>query len=202
MCQITTSLLLLFLLCVGAQASDFAAWAKKNPDGSWTKTALEAVSTSLLASSIPDDIQRFCPAYQTLDTDKRNMFWVGLLSAMARPESNFKPATKFTESFSDSSGRKVISRGLLQISIESANQSRYGCNIKKAEDLHIPAVNLACSVKILSAWVRSDNVIATYKIDSENRGGGRYWSVLRESQGHLPELAGFTSRLSFCKQAS
>ena len=137
-----------------------------------------------------------------LDTDKRNMFWVGLLSAMARPESNFKPATKFTESFPDSSGRKVISRGLLQISIESANQSRYGCNIKKAEDLHIPAVNLACSVKILSAWVRSDNVIATYKTDRENMGGGRYWSVLRESQGHLPELSGFTSRLSFCKQAS
>ena len=180
----------------------FRRMGKEKPRRLLDQTAVEAVSTSLLASSIPDDIQRFCPAYQTLDTDKRNMFWVGLLSAMARPESNFEPATKFTESFSDSSGRKVISRGLLQISIESANQSRYGCNIKKAEDLHIPAVNLACSVKILSAWVRSDNVIATYKIDSENRGGGRYWSISASHRAICQSLRALRRGLSFCKQAS
>ena len=183
-----------------AFAHDYAAWAKKNTDGSWTAAAEAAVGASGLPDSIPRDVEAFCPSYKSRSLAERKIFWVGLLSIVSRPESNFKPETTYTEDFSDSQGKKVVSRGLLQISIESANQKKYACGIQKAEDLHDPAVNLTCGVKILDAWVKTDNVIATYG-KSPARGGGRYWSTLRERNKHLPELTNFTRALSVCSAA-
>ena len=180
-----------------APRADYAAWARKNPDGRWTAAAEAAVAASGLAGVVPTDIERFCPGYAGADVAGRRQFWVGLLSAVARPESNFKPETKYEESFADAQGHRVVSRGLLQISIESANQRKYGCGIARAEDLHDPATNLACGVKILDAWVQSDRAIANYGAGAP-RGGGRYWSTLRERNGHLPELTGFTRRLGVC----
>jgi hypothetical protein len=55
-------------------------------------------------------------------------------------------------------------------------------------------------VKILDAWVKADGVIATYGTGPA-RGGGRYWSTLRESNKHLPELTGFTKNLAACRGA-
>lgn len=195
-------LFLLFYLSLPfyAQAcEDYASWRKVNKDCSWTSGAEKAVAASSLASRNPTDVSDFCPHYSALSTDQKNKFWVGLLSAIARPESNYKPETTYTEDFNDSSGKKVISRGLLQISIESANQKLYSCGIKKSEDLQDPTINLQCGVKILDAWVRKDNVIASY-IKGQPRGGGRYWSTLRQSKGHLPELKGNTTSLPFCKK--
>lgn len=187
-----------------AEASDYSAWAKKNGDGSWTKATEAAVQNSKLTGALPADIEMFCPGYKARDATARKMFWVGLLSIVARPESNFKPETSYTESFEDAQGNKVVSRGLLQISIESANQKKYSCGIKKAEDLHDPATNLTCGVKILDAWVTTDNAIATY-IGQSPRGGGRYWSTLREKadgkKNRLPELTKFTRSLSVCSAA-
>ena len=195
--KLTACLVFLFPLTAWA-ADDYAAWAKKNLDGSWTAAAESAVGASALPSSQPSDVQKFCPGYAKRSAEERKMFWVGLLSIVARPESNFKPETKYVESFPDSQGNNVVSRGLLQISIESANQKRYACGIAKAEDLHDPAINLACGVKILDAWVKADGVIATYGT-GPSRGGGRYWSTLREKNHHLPELVAFTSALHVCR---
>jgi hypothetical protein len=192
--------LLLLLQTTTYASSDYGAWAKKNTDGSWTLAAKNAVSASKLASSEPKDINNFCPGYAHKIKEEREVFWVGLLSIIARPESNFKPETTYTESFIDGSGKKVISRGLLQISIESANQKKYNCQIAKPEDLHNPAVNIACGVKILDAWVQTDDVVATYG-NSAAKGGGRYWSTLREAKKHLPELTKFTKSLAVCQNA-
>jgi len=178
-------------------AQDYGAWAKKNTDGSWTAATEAAVSSSNLPNSVPTDIDKFCPGYKAQDVSNRKIFWAGLLSIVARPESNFKPETTYTESFSDAKGKKVVSRGLLQISIESANQKKYSCGIKKAEDLHDPAINVTCGVKILDAWVTSDNIIATYG-NGPSRGGGRYWSTLRERKKHLLEITKFTRSLKVC----
>jgi hypothetical protein len=187
-----------------AQAEDYGAWRKKNANGSWTRFAEEAVKKSALPKAVPTDVGKFCPAYASKSEAERVMFWAGLVSIIARPESNFKPEVTYTESFSDSQGNKVISRGLLQISIESANQKRYSCAIKKAEDLHDPQVNIACGVKILEAWVKADSVIATY-LGQTPIGGGRYWSTLREKKdpkrNHLPELTKFTRSLPVCVAA-
>ena len=194
----------LLLATVNAQAQDYSAWAKKSTDGKWTAAAEAAVASSALPSALPTDIEKFCPGYKAQDASGRKTFWVGLLSIVARPESNFKPGATYTESFSDAQGKKVISRGLLQISIESANQKKYSCGIKDALDLHDPAINLNCGVKILDAWVKTDNVIATY-IGQSPKGGGRYWSTLREKtdtkKNHLPELTNFTRSLKVCSAA-
>lgn len=196
--------LFLFSVSIAAHADDYGAWRKKNTDGSWSKFTEEAVKSSSLPKTVPTDIENFCPAYKTKGEADRAIFWAGLISIIARPESNFKPDTTYTESFADAQGKKVISRGLLQISIESANQKRYSCAIVKSEDLHDPKTNLTCGVKILDAWVKADNVVATYT-GQKPIGGGRYWSTLREKadskKNHLPELTKFTRSLSVCAAA-
>jgi hypothetical protein len=193
-------LCMFFSQAFALEHSDYAAWSKVNTDGAWTAAAKAAVKSSSLPKTLPIDIAKFCPNYSSHTEDARVEFWVGLLSAVARPESNFKPETTFKEDFRDSKGEFVISRGLLQISIESANQKKYACDIKKAADLHDPATNLRCGVRILEAWVKTDNVIATYG-NGQSRGGGRYWSTLREKNKHLPELTIFTNGLNVCSGA-
>ncbi|OBP14278.1 transglycosylase [Rheinheimera sp. SA_1] len=177
---------------------DYAAWAKNNRDGSWTRSAETAVANSPLVRLVPKDILYFCPAYPKLHATERRKFWVGLISAMAKPESNFKPQRFYQEKFRDGKGRPVISRGLLQISIESANQQRYGCDIPYPAKLHDPRINLACGVKILSKWVSTDGVIAKHSQARIHKGGSRYWSTLRPKSGHLRAIADFTRKLPFC----
>jgi len=195
------TLLLLALFAAPAFAcEDYASWRKVNKDCAWTNAAETATSESSLSSQNPSDITEFCPNYPNLKTDDRNKFWVGLFSAMARLESNYKPSATYVEGdIVDAANMSVVSRGLLQISIESANQERYSCNINTVDDLHDPSINLACGIKIMEYWVKNDNVIATYQ-KGKNRGGGRYWSVLRKSRGHLPEIMDNTSGLAFCKE--
>lgn len=196
-------LILSVLLSLPCFASlDYAAWSGSNRDGSWTKTTESAVAQSGLVYQVPRDIQYFCPTYPALGKTERQKFWVGLLSAMAKPESNFKPHRFYREKFRDSKGLQVVSRGLLQISIESANQKRYGCDIPYAAKLHDPAVNLRCGVKILSKWVSTDGIIAKHNKARSHKGASRYWSTLRPQHGHLRSIANFTRNLSFCRQSN
>lgn len=198
-----TALLLLGLSGHANASLDYAAWAGSNKDGSWTRLAERAVSAAALARLTPTDIGFFCPRYPVLANQERQKFWVGLLSAMAKPESNFQPQRYYREKFVDRRGEPVISRGLLQISIESANQKRYSCAIPYPAKLHDPATNLHCGAKILARWVSADGVIAhsskSQPTASLHLGGGRYWSVLRANKGHLPQIAAFTRQLPFCQ---
>lgn len=192
-----------FLLLVAStagtvHAADYAAWNKVNKDGSWTLAAENAVRATSLAKLVPKDIKAFCPRYESLDADKRTRFWAGLLSAMAKPESNFKPETTYVEQdILDANKQKVISRGLLQISIESANQKAYGCAIKNAQDLHQVDVNLNCAARIMARWVQKDGHIAAPS--RPDAGAARYWSVLRGRNGHLDAISTFTGKMEVCK---
>lgn len=179
---------------------DYAAWSAQNRDGSWTRAAEAAVAQSVLPKIVPQDVSDFCPTYKRLKPKERHKFWVGLMSAMAKPESNFDPNTYFKERFTDAKGRRVISRGLLQISIESANQKRYDCDIPHAELLHDPVVNLNCGVKILAKWVKEDGIIASQATQGTHKGGGRYWSTLRAKTGHLNSIQSFTRDLVICQR--
>lgn len=192
------SLLLLVLPCYASL--DYAAWSEYNEDGSWTRATENAVSQSGLVKTIPADINEFCPRYQQLTTKERRKFWVGLLSAMAKPESGFKPEITYQERFKDAKGHRVVSRGLLQISIESANQKRYDCDIPQAGLLHDPIINLSCGVKILAKWVKEDGVIASKAKSGTHKGGGRYWSTLRQQTGHLENIRRFTQDLTICRK--
>ncbi|WP_337840134.1 transglycosylase SLT domain-containing protein [Rheinheimera sp.] len=178
---------------------DYAAWAGHNKDGSWTRQLERSVQQSKLPQLKPADITQFCPAYPKLTLHQRSKFWVGLLSAMAKPESNFQPLTRYQEKFRDGKGKPVISRGLLQISQESANQPRYSCNITKAEQLHDPAINLSCAVRIMQKWVQTDGQISSSDWGTQAKGAARYWSVLRPARGQLPQIRRFTSQLPVCR---
>lgn len=105
-------------------------------------------------------------------------YWVMLFSALARHESNFDPTCTYTEKFPDAKGKPVVSRGLLQISKESANG--YGAGLVKEEELHDVATNLRCGVLIAAKWVVKDGVV--YGGDAEHgwKGMARYWSQFRK----------------------
>lgn len=180
------------------KSTDYAAWSEKNLDGSWTRMTEQAVAKSPLVKLVPADVQSFCPLYASLPQQQRSKFWVALFSAMAKPESNFKPQSFYQEKFKDAQGRRVISRGLLQISHESANQPRYACDIKQPHSLHDPKVNLSCGVKIMSKWVQTDGVISQQRWSKDPKGGARYWSTLRPQRGKVQSIANFTRQLPFC----
>lgn len=165
----------------------------------WTShvmSELDRLGQDLL-DVIPADRSLFCPKYTSLSYAQRKQYWAHMLSTMVRFESNFKTETSYTESFNDSQGRRVISRGLLQISIESGNA--YGCNFKTANDLHDPYQNLSCGIRILNRWVGRDGRIAG-KVSNQWRGGARYWSVLRAGdKTSYNSIVKWSQELPICK---
>ena len=177
--------------------ADYASWSVVNRDGSWTAAAEAAVRGTSLPAASPADIRSYCPGYPGLGKENRVKFWVGLLAEMAEYESDLNPQTEFKETLRDSQGNYVVSRGLLQISIESANQKRYSCGISAEQDLHDPATNIQCGAKILSSWVSTDGVVASN--DGSNLGGARYWSVLRSKNSSAADIRKNTSKLRFCR---
>ncbi|UFM65256.1 transglycosylase SLT domain-containing protein [Paracoccus sp. MA] len=177
----------------------FAAdWDGRTEGAQWTAFTRQALATegkALLAIE-PTDVDAYCPAYAKLSGEEREAFWLGLLSAMARFESGFRPATSYEESFNDSNGNPVISRGLLQLSHESANG--YRCGIEDAERLHDPRTNLTCGVRIMNRLVSRDSTIGT-QVNRRWRGGAAYWSVLRTTSGSNSKIRAYTTGLAICQ---
>jgi hypothetical protein len=174
-----------------------ARWEQSQRDGvAWSKHVyqqLPVLGADLLAKN-PKDVAAFCANYENLNLADRKNVWVYFLSAMAELESGHKPETTFTEAFNDAKGNKVISRGLLQLSIESGNG--YGCALKNAEELQDPLVNLNCGLRILNRWVGRDGVISD-KEENSWRGGARYWAVLRQEK-HLVKIKGWVQSQRLC----
>lgn len=147
-----------------------ASW----PEKEWTvilDQALTDLGADLLAAN-PKDLASYCPP-----AGARKQCYIGIISSLAKFESNYKPASSYQESFKDSKGNYVISRGLLQISQESANG--YGCGIRDAKELHDVETNLRCGVRIMSKWIQKDGVIAGK--GSTWLGMSRYWSPFRDA---------------------
>lgn len=159
--------------------------------------ALESGVISLINQN-PSDIKTYCIGYPKLAPPQRLQFWGDLLSAISFYESGHNKELKYQEAFNDNSGLRVISRGLLQLSFESAKG--YGCSLEKAQQLHNPANNIDCGVRILNRWVLEDGVISTdigwFK--SQWRGGARYWSVLRQPE-KLSAIQEKIQQQSYCK---
>lgn len=176
-------------------------WDGKHKDyKDWTAYSYDAVTEfgkDMLASN-PIDIKTFCPNYRSLGEENKKMFWVHLLSSMTEFESGFKPETKFQEGFKDNNGDYIISRGLLQLSIESARG--YKCNLIDATDLHSAQKNLECGVRIMNRWLKEDGRIAG-QVDGKWRGGARYWAVLRKRSSSRSHdiIAAKTRSISICK---
>lgn len=185
----------------GADTSDAVPMWEAKVSGSrdWSNhlySELDRLGQDLL-DVIPADAATFCPNYKNLTYNERKKYWIYMISAMTRFESSFKTNTTYTEDFTDSSGKKVVSRGLLQISIESANG--YDCELSNAQDLHNPLKNLSCGVRILDRWVGRDGRIAG-KVDAKWRGGARYWAVMREGdKTSYKTILSSSKNLKMCK---
>lgn len=174
-----------------------ARWeTARNDARTWTEFTYNQINVDgpQLIATRPRDVADFCPNYDRLTTEYKRAFWVYLISSIVQFESNFKPETSFTENFTDSTGASVISRGLLQLSIESARA--YGCVLANAQALHDPYKNLSCGLKILSRWVGRDGVIRAN--DGDWKGGARYWSVLRRDNQYA-SIRGWTSSQTYCR---
>lgn len=175
-------------------------WERKSLNNrSWSEHVydeLPLLGPDLLATQ-PTDAKIFCPNYKNLSTSERKQFWAFFISSMVKFESNFDPKSAFTESFRDSTGRYVISRGLLQLSYESSKS--YRCGFSTAKEIHNPTENLSCGIKILNHWMKKDGRIAS-KTSAGWRGGARYWSVLRAGRkDSYMSIVKWSNNLPFCK---
>jgi hypothetical protein len=146
----------------------------------WSGNLMMSLRLKNIFMQKPKDIKEYCPQYDELDELHKLCFWGHLAVAMAKKESNYNSRTQFVENFNDSQGRPVISRGLFQMSFESANQRAYNCNFKTPQELHDPILNIKCMTNILYHWVSNDQRIGG-KESGEWKGGARYWSVLRNN---------------------
>lgn len=161
----------------------------------WTSYLIGAVTVADLQKTNPKDMAGICPNYAKTSSEDRIEFWAQLVSIMSKYESNFKPETSYTEGFKDAKGKPVISRGLLQISIESANS--YGCGFRDAKELHDAKKNLACGVQIIKRWVsRDDHVMGAV---GKNVGCGRYWSVCRTTSKSNAKIKAYLKATEVCK---
>lgn len=112
----------------------------------------------------------------------RLQFWVMLFTSLCEYESGFKPETKYEEKFtSHVGGKRVVSRGLFQISLSSANQARYGNKFQSEEELHDPHKNIVGAVKIANFLVMENGVVFGGKAGAW-KGMARYWSPFRDAK--------------------
>lgn len=105
--------------------------------------------------------------------------WLNLFTAMAKHESNFRPALTFKEDFKNSRGEWVISTGLFQLSYESARG--YGFTGITTEQLKDPYKNIDVAVKIMRTLVGRHGVVSG-KSGTKWLGGAAYWSVFRSGK--------------------
>lgn len=173
-----------------------ARWDSDARGAEWTTfvlAALDEVGGPLVAGT-PTDMHWYCPKYPTAGRAERAAAWTGLISMLALFESGFKPETSYREDFKDRNGNYVISRGLLQLSIESANG--YGCGIHDANELHDPRTNLTCGVRILTRLVDRAGVVATAQ--APWRGAAAYWSPFRRAD-RKAAMRDWLGRQSYCR---
>lgn len=167
----------------------------------WTKHLVaEIKKTKLVKENPKSDI--VCH----LDSDEERVeFWAQLISAIAKRESGFKTETNYTEDFKDNAGKNVISRGLLQLSYESAKQSAYKCSLNVPADLNTPLKNLSCGVGIVNHWTKDPATMGLGETD-KHYGTGRYWSVCRKyKNGTIKDsykfIKSYVESLPICKKA-
>jgi hypothetical protein len=177
------ALLAAFATAAPAQETPAARWDHRPKGQEWTEAMLAAIERNgqSLISTVPRDIEQFCPAYAKSDADDRAAFWVGLFSALAKHESTWNPAAK---------GEGGKYRGLLQITPATARA--YGCD---SRNLYDAETNLSCAVNIAAVQVARGQVVA----GGPGRWGGvaADWGPMRNRK-KLADIAAWTSAQDYC----
>lgn len=218
-------------------------WGNSVTTEPWTRTLMaELASTGKdLLTAVPADIEAWCPRYSKQSSAERLEFWAQLIAKMTEYESGFNPAQIYVECSSVSSaygasgkwfpdrgkwcipghkldGGVAISRGLTQMSLESAQG--YKCPLSSPAELHEPAKNLSCAVRVFNRFVpsprqyegavRGHGRLAGKGSDGKWKGAAAYWAVMRETplvngkasyarKSH-DNIRAYTRTLAFCKQ--
>lgn len=151
-------------------------WDHRPEAGEWTRTAFAALDThaAVLPALVPADIEQWCPGYPEASEAEREMFWTGLLSALARHESTWNPQAV------GGGGRW---HGLVQISPATARH--YGCQATSGSALQNGSANISCALRIWAQTVPRDGVVAAGRggvaadwgpfVQSEKREEMRQW---------------------------
>lgn len=163
-----------------------ARWDFRGDSASWTRAALAALRShgSDIQNVVPRDIDAWCPAYPDNPPHLRRAFWVGMMSALAKHESTYRPTAV---------GGPNLWYGLLQIYPDTAR--RYGCRATTGEELKDPEDNLSCAVRIMNVTVVRDNAIAVR--DSRWRGVAADWGPMT-NRSKIAEMSAWTRRQDYC----
>lgn len=149
-----------------------------------------------MMSITPADYATFCPAFTTLTYTEKKEVFAYMMSAMVKYESGFDTNQSYRENFKDSSGNYVVSRGLLQISLESGNA--YGCGLKTEQDLHDPYQNLSCGIRILNRWIGQRDLRIAGQVSGAWKGASRYWSVMRSTNSPYASIVSLVKGTALC----
>ena len=159
-------------------------WDHRPEARDWTEAALGAISTKGrdLVETEPADISYYCPGYAGGTEDDRAAFWVGLMSALAKYESGWRP---------EAAGAGGLYRGLMQIAPATARS--YGCD---AATLYEGTENLSCAVSIASRQVGRTGLVA----GAPGQWGGLAldWGPMR-SAAKRSEIAAWTRAQDYCR---
>lgn len=160
-------------------------WDHRPEGNEWTISSMSVVALQddRLAEQVPADIEGWCPGYQEASLEDRRAFWVGLLSATAKHESTWNPKAS-------GGGGKWI--GLMQIDPRTARN--YGCKATTSAELKNGSANLACAIRIMSAQVAKDGMVA----GNGSKGIGRDWAPFRNAKKRA-EMASWTKTQSYCQ---
>jgi hypothetical protein len=167
-----------------------ARWDFRGDSGSWTRAALSALRShgSDLQDTVPRDIANWCPAYVENPPHLRRAFWVGMMSALVKHESTYRPTAV---------GGGNLWFGLMQIYPDTAR--RYGCHATTGEALKDPDDNLSCAIRIMNVTVPRDNAIAVR--DSRWRGVAADWGPMT-NRSKIAEMAAWTRSQDYCVSRS
>lgn len=161
-------------------------WDFIDGSDSWTRAALASLRShgSRMEETVPRDIADWCPAYAENPPHLRRAFWVGMMSALAKHESTYRPTAV---------GGGNLWYGLLQIYPDTAR--RYGCRATTGEELKDPEDNLSCAIRIMNVTVPRDNAIAVR--DSRWRGVAADWGPMTH-RSKIAEMSAWTRRQEYC----
>ena len=161
-------------------------WDFKDGSQIWTRAAMVSVGAygDGLDSIVPRDIDTWCPAYAQNSPTLQRAFWVGMMSALAKHESTYRPTAV---------GGPDLWYGLLQIYPDTAR--RYGCRARTGEALKNPVENLSCAARIMAVTVARDQAVAVR--DSRWRGVAADWGPMTKPS-KIAEMAAWTRKQTYC----
>ena len=164
-----------------------ARWDFRPEGREWTEASVAALASHgrPLLEIVPQDIEAWCPGYDTASEAERKEFWVGLLSALAKHESTWRPEAA-------GGGGKWF--GLLQISPATARG--YGCQAQTAEALKNGVANLSCAIRIMAVTVPRDGVVA-----ANGRGVAADWGPFHQASKR-EEMRNWVRSQSYCAAPS